>query len=133
MLPAFILLYARPDGSYVVRRNGQPYHVTQTDPLYGAVAAEAEGVILPAEPPPAPPPPSPARTLKSDVWRRATEEEAGMMDALLNAAPVKLRRLWSDSTILEHASAEFAEVRGPITAAFGAERADVLLAPSPGA
>lgn len=133
MTDDFTLLHARPDGSYVVRRNGQPYHVLQNDPLYGAVAAEAEGLILPAEPQPPPPPPSPARTLKSDVWRRATAEEADAMDAMLSAAPTKLRRLWDDSTILEHASPDFEQVRGPIIAAFGAQRADELLAPSLGA
>lgn len=84
----------------------------------------------------APSPPSqpevPRRTLKSDVWRRANEAEATAMDQMLNAAPVKLRRLWSDSTILDHASEEWAAVRDPLVKAFGQKRADEILAPSPG-
>jgi hypothetical protein len=86
------------------------------------------------EEPPAPPPPvGSRRTLKSDVWRRATDAEAAAMDQMLNAAPVKLRRLWSDSTILEHDSEEWAAVRDPVAQAFGQARADEILAPSPGA
>lgn len=53
------LLHRRDDGSFVVERNGWPYHVTADDPLFPDVAAAAEGVDLPPEPQPEPPPPAP--------------------------------------------------------------------------
>jgi hypothetical protein len=146
--------YARIQGGVVlsiepevVTVDGQEWHLN--DRLHPAIVAECQEITteqaqevrpgwifadgtFSAPPPPAVQAPS-GRTLKSDVWRRATDDEAGAMDAMLNAAPAKLRRLWADSTILEHDSPEFAAVRDPIVAAFGAERADALLAPSPGA
>lgn len=48
------LLHARPDGSFVVRRDGWPYHVTSSDPLFSEVQAAAVGADLPAEPQPEP-------------------------------------------------------------------------------
>lgn len=64
----FDLMHRRPDGTFVVRRGGMPYHVTADDPLWPSVSAAAEGVDLPPEPvPEAPPTPSspPAPTLES--------------------------------------------------------------------
>jgi hypothetical protein len=53
------LLHRRDDGSFVIQRNGYPYHVLENDPLFAEVAAAAEGVHLPPEPQPEPlaPPP----------------------------------------------------------------------------
>ena len=49
------LMHRRNDGSFVIKRNGLPYHVTEGDPLFAKVAAAAEGVTLPDEPgPPVP-------------------------------------------------------------------------------
>jgi hypothetical protein len=53
------LLHRRDDGSFVIHRNGWPYHVTAADPLFAEVAAAAEGVDLPPEPVPEPPAPQP--------------------------------------------------------------------------
>ena len=49
------LMHRRNDGSFVIKRNGLPYHVTEGDPLFAKVAAAAEGVTLPDEPGPAVP------------------------------------------------------------------------------
>ncbi len=49
--------YKRHDGSFVAIINGNPYHVTQSDPLFAA-AAEA-GVSAPFEPVPEPEPVEP--------------------------------------------------------------------------
>lgn len=76
------------------------------------------------------PVPMPIRTLKSDIWRRCTDEEAEACDEALAAAPVRMRRLWNDSTIVEHESPEFALVRDFMVAAFGETRANEILAPS---
>lgn len=48
--PTWSVLYRRGDGSFVINRNGMPYHVTEDDPLFAAVAAAAEGVTLGPEP-----------------------------------------------------------------------------------
>ncbi|WP_424140255.1 hypothetical protein [Roseomonas chloroacetimidivorans] len=83
--------------------------------------------------PPAPEaPPSEAivRTLKSDIWRRCTDEEAEALEAALNAAPVRLRRLFNDSTILESNWPEYEALRSGIVQAVGEERAAELLAAS---
>lgn len=94
----------------------------------GPWSAVVDGVLIVGSPPM--PAPAPLRTYKTDVWRRCTETEAETLDAALNTAPVKLRRLWADSTILEHESAEFSDLLAPMIAAFGAERAAEILAPS---
>lgn len=46
----FTLLHRRNDGSFVVERNGFPYHVTAGDPLYRDAQLAAEGVTLQPEP-----------------------------------------------------------------------------------
>lgn len=59
----FILLHRRNDGSFVIELNGQPYHVIESDTLFAPVAAAAEGVDLPPEPPPPTDPPARPVTL----------------------------------------------------------------------
>jgi hypothetical protein len=83
-------------------------------------------------PPPDATPPADrkARTYKSEIWRRATEDEAAVIDAGLTEAPVKDRRLWDDSQVLMHEASEFATIRAVMVASFGEARADELLAPS---
>jgi hypothetical protein len=54
------LLHRRDDGSFVIKLNGHPYHVTQSDPLFADVSAAPEGVDLSPEPVPEPVPPPPA-------------------------------------------------------------------------
>ncbi|MDU7524123.1 MAG: hypothetical protein E7K72_22565 [Roseomonas mucosa] len=82
--------------------------------------------ITPA--PPATPPLT--RLYKSEVWRRATDAEAEKLDAALATAPVRLRRLWSDSTVLDTASEDWPLLRDPVVQLLGAARADELLAPT---
>ncbi|WP_146617678.1 hypothetical protein [Rhodoplanes serenus] len=66
---------------------------------------------------------------KSTVWRRATEAEAEIIDQQLSAAPARLRRLWDDSTILDHSAPEFSALAAGFVGAFGEARAAELLAP----
>lgn len=87
----------------------------------------AAGGVATAAPPVAAPP---ARTWKTDVWRRCTDAEVIASDQALKAAPVKMQRLWADSTILEHESPEFSMVWDFMVAAFGQDRAAQILAPS---
>jgi hypothetical protein len=46
------VMHSRPDGSFVIRHRGYPYHVTADDPLFAAVSAAAQGREFPAEPEP---------------------------------------------------------------------------------
>jgi hypothetical protein len=79
-----------------------------------------------ALPPPAPPPP---RVIsKADIWRRCTDAEAVTLDTLLNAQPVRLRRMWADAQFLSTGDEMFSAVETALITAFGATRAAQLLA-----
>lgn len=67
---------------------------------------------------------------KADIWRRATDAEAAIIDAELNAQPVRLRRMWQDSQTLATTDEMYPAVYAAFLAAFGEERAKQLLAPS---
>ena len=76
-------------------------------------------------------------TSKADIWRRATDAEAEVIDALLRdpppdlgMSPVKLRRLWDDATSIDHTDPLFETIRAIAVEHFGEERADALLKPS---
>jgi hypothetical protein len=79
-----------------------------------------------ALPPPQPPPPR--RIAKADIWRRCTEPEAETLDTLLNAQPVRLRRMWADAQFLSTDDDMFPAVQAALATAFGATRAAELLA-----
>lgn len=72
----------------------------------------------------------PPKTLKSDIWRRATDQEAEVVDQILSSQPVRMRRMWDDSRYLGHLDELFPLVRQAAVEAFGEARADELLAPS---
>lgn len=80
--------------------------------------------------PTAPTAPPLTRLYKSEVWRRATDAEAEQLDATLAAAPVRLRRLWADSTVLDTTSEDWPLLRDPVVQLLGAARATELLAPT---
>lgn len=45
-----MILHKRADGSFVIEKDGNPYHVTLDDPLFAEVDAEAEGMELEPDP-----------------------------------------------------------------------------------
>lgn len=100
--------------------------LTETDP------AEVNGVWkqtwVVTDLPPVPP--AAVITFKTDIWRRCTELEAATLDNALDEAPVKMRRLWDDSTQVESSAPEFAMLRAQMVAAFGETRTAEILAPS---
>jgi hypothetical protein len=71
-----------------------------------------------------------AFTYKTDIWRRMTETECETFEAAINQAPAKLRGLWNDCLSLEHSAPEFASFKAQMGAAFGADRAETIMAPS---
>lgn len=76
------------------------------------------------------PAPPPAITYKADVWRRATSEQAAIIDTELTKLDVRMRRLWDDASYLDHSTPEFDLLRGTMLTAFGEEETDRILAPS---
>jgi hypothetical protein len=94
----------------------------------GRVRRNADGSFSAYDTPP--PPLPPGRTYKADIWRRATDEEAEVIDAQLNAQPLKLRNLFRDAQYLDHADEYFIQMKAGFVGAFGQARADELLAAS---
>ena len=92
-----------------------------------------EQTVIPMTPeeiaalPPSPPPP-PRRIAKADIWRRVTDAEAVLLDALLNAQPVRLRRMWEDAQYLSTDDDLFPQVEAALVGLFGAPRTAELLA-----
>ena len=90
--------------------------------------AYIDGVVVKAIPPVISP--SPAKTYKADIWRCATDAEAAIIDAQINAHPIKLRNLFRDCDRLSHADPYFIQLKAGFVAVFGQSRTDELLAPS---
>lgn len=111
----------KPAGSGVTEINTETHGSTTMPPPVSGIAEprfdEASGTWS-------------AATIKADIWRRATDAEADVMDQLLSSQPTKMRRIWEDSRFLSHADPYFQTVRGALTQAFGEARAAQLLAPS---
>lgn len=74
----------------------------------------------------------PGKTIiyKADIWRRATDAEASIIDGALNSQPVRLRRLWQDSQTLATTDEMYPVVLQAFQEAFGVGRARTLLEPS---
>ncbi len=70
------------------------------------------------------------RVLKADIWRRVTDPEAAIIDSHLNALPVRLRRLWADSTYLDVNDEMYPPLLAQLTGALGVNRAAAILEPT---
>lgn len=77
-----------------------------------------------------PPPPVLTKVAKADLWRRLTEPEAETLDAALQAAPLRLRRIFEAAQYLDTADEDYPALRAGIVAALGETRADEVLAPT---
>jgi hypothetical protein len=75
-------------------------------------------------------PPATARTYMSDLWRRATDEESGVIEAIIASLSPKQRNLLNSVTYLDHADPQFPDIVAALTQAFGVKRAGELLAAS---
>jgi hypothetical protein len=71
-----------------------------------------------------------AFTWKTDIWDRCTDDEASALDAGLQEAPVKERRMWDDANSVMHNNPLYITLRSTFAARFGEERADMIFAPS---
>jgi hypothetical protein len=75
------------------------------------------------------PPPSPILD-KADIWRRATDAEAETIVQALGQQSVRKQRLFNDAQYIDLTDPDFADLQQGFVAAFGADRAAQLLAPS---
>ena len=67
-----------------------------------------------------------------DVFLRATDEEDAVIEALVQGADVRTRRLWEARLGIRHDASEYAALLEVVTESFTAARAAELLAPSEG-
>ena len=75
-------------------------------------------------------PPQPVITYKKDIWLRATDDEADVIEAVLSQQSTRRQRIFNEAQYLDHADPLFAELYAGFVQAFGTERADQLLAGS---
>jgi hypothetical protein len=66
-----------------------------------------------------------------DIWNRATDDEAALIQGELETTSPKQAGRFASAGWIDHADEMFGTLRERMVALFGAARADVLLAPSP--
>lgn len=128
------------EGATIVTFDGTLADLARVGDLPEGYPAGAADFRRYAAPDGAPPAPVPAViTLKGDVIRRCTDDEAEALDAALTAAGAKLRLLWHGVQAIDHGAPEFATLREAVVATMAgmgltttkaAKRADELLAAS---
>lgn len=79
-----------------------------------------------------PPDPPPVVVSKDAIWRRATDEEAGQMEAALQSQPVRVRRIYEGATLISTGDELYGVLETALVQLFGTERTAELLEPSPG-
>jgi hypothetical protein len=67
---------------------------------------------------------------KDVIWRRASDQEAEQMEALLQAQPVRLRRIYEGATSISTEDELYSVLSAALTQLFGAHRAAELLEPT---
>lgn len=67
---------------------------------------------------------------KADIWRRASDAEAQVIDLQLSAQPIRLQRMWQDSQTLSVDDQLYPRIRDAFVVAFGDVRAAQLLEPT---
>lgn len=75
---------------------------------------------------------APKKTIifKADIWRRASDAEAQVIDLQLSAQPIRLQRMWQDSQTLSVNDEFYLRIRDAFVVAFGDVRAAQLLEPT---
>lgn len=77
-----------------------------------------------------PVPVAPTITFKKDIWLRATDEEADVIESVLSSQTNRKQRIFNEAQYLDHADALFSELFAGFVTAFGQDRAEQLLAAS---
>lgn len=77
------------------------------------------------------PTPAPLTMISKDaIWRRATDEEAELMEAALQSQSVRLRRIYEGATFISTEDELYGVLEGALVQLFGAVRAAELLGTS---
>ena len=74
--------------------------------------------------------PSAFTLYKTDIESRMSDAELAAFDTALSAATVRARRLWTDCQMVHSDDPLFTALTTQLTAAFGADRASAILAPT---
>lgn len=75
-------------------------------------------------------PAAPFKVYKADFWRRTTDVEAEILNAMLNEAPIKQQMIFRDCLYISSDDELFTTLHAAIESAFGETRANQLLAAS---
>lgn len=75
-------------------------------------------------------PPAPYQISKADIWRRASEEEAEILQAILATASVRLQGIFNGATYVSTDDDLYPTLWAGMAEALGNDRAADLLAPS---
>lgn len=67
---------------------------------------------------------------KDDIWRRASDQEAEIMEQALQNQPTRLKRIYEGATYIRTDDGLFTLLKETLVQLFGETRADELLAPS---
>lgn len=67
---------------------------------------------------------------KDAIWRRATDEEAELMEVALQAQPVRLQRIYEGATFISIEDELYGVLHAALVQLFGAVRAAELLGTS---
>ena len=67
---------------------------------------------------------------KDAIWRRATDEEAELMEGALQSQSVRLRRIYEGATFISTTDELYGVLEAALVQLFGAERAAELLGPT---
>jgi hypothetical protein len=102
-----MILHKRTDGSFVIEKDGNPYHVTLDDPLFAEVAAAAEGMDLePDLPIVAPSFPKPVPT----ITRRQCARELFKREMITGPEMVAMTATGTPPAMIEQVFAAMPEV-----------------------
>lgn len=72
----------------------------------------------------------PIKTIKKDLWLRATDDEADKIEAWLTTQTARQQRLFNDTMTFDHADQIYTDLIAAFTTLFGKDRAEALLAMS---
>ena len=121
------ILHKRDDGSFVIERDGLPYHVISEDPIFANVAAAATGKTFPPEPVPESPEPGPRVFSKRRFFLALTDEEYATFEAIEAQQPARDRRAFAEAAELNEASEDWPQFLALMHATYGEARTAEIL------
>jgi hypothetical protein len=134
---AKLTLMQGPNGLQVAASNTDPSAlfpqgctVLEVIGFEGAASQFAGKIVDPTTDAFSDPPTPPSRTMKADIWRRCTDDEAVTLTNLLASQPLRQRQLYNDANYLSHDDPMYQTLYAAVVQALTQARADAILAPS---